>query len=132
MARRPTPIADALLRDRPIAKAIVEGLRNAAADPAAAITTTQVDAAAVEHVATAIETTPGVAVVPVKSGWFSKINWTQLGGVLLSGLEIALTNLPPATLLVMVGGNQLAAAILTFVLKTWFTRTVTPQSAAKP
>lgn len=75
-----------------------------------------------------------VVVVPVKSAWLSKINWTQavsgfamiLGFV--TGNAVSLTADQQGALIVVIG---LIGNIVTFVMKTWFTKSVTPSSAAK-
>ena len=73
-------------------------------------------------------------VVPVKSAWLSKINWTQAVAsvamvlTLVTGNAVALTGDQQSAIVVTIGviGN-----IVTFVMKTWFTKSVTPSSAAK-
>ncbi len=136
MARRPTPLIDAavdrLKANRPVVGAIVDGLRNAAADPQAAIQPAQVDAAAVEHVAAAIEAAPGVAVVETKSGWASKINWTQFASIAATLLAWVGLDLTAEQLVAVITGIQAVQSIGTIILKTWFTKTVTAASAGKP
>jgi hypothetical protein len=73
-------------------------------------------------------------VVPVKSAWLSKINWTQAVAsiamvlALVTGNSISLTADQQGAVVVVIGviGN-----IATFIFKTWFTKSVTPSSAAK-
>lgn len=76
--------------------------------------------------------TPGDTVrVPVTSAWASKINWTQ--GVTGAAVILAYfgINLDPATqaaiLAVIAGANVVG----TWVLRTWFTTSVTPAAIAK-
>ena len=72
--------------------------------------------------------------VSVKSAWLSKINWTQAvsGAAMiiayLSGGKMSLTPDQQAALVVSIGvlGN-----VATWVIKTWFTATVTPSSAVQ-
>lgn len=136
MARRKTPIIDGIVdrltEDRPIVGAIVDGLRNAAGDPAAAITPEQVDAPVVEHVVAAIDANPTVAVVPVQSGLWSKINWTAAAGPMASFLAWVGLDVTAEQLVAIFFGVQAIQSVLTVVWKTWFTKTVTPQSAARP
>jgi len=76
-------------------------------------------------------TTVPAAVVPVTSGWFSKINWTQAVQAIAAVLVIATggkISLDPQQQLAIVGGIVVVGNILTIVLKTYFTSTVTPQS----
>jgi hypothetical protein len=75
---------------------------------------------------------PTNVVVPIKSGWASKINWTQAAGIVASlaawlGLDIS-----PETMLAVFGGIQAAVGVVTVILRTWFTREVTAESVAKP
>lgn len=77
---------------------------------------------------------PGLAnsvMVPTKSAWLSKINWTQ--GVsslamvltLVSGGKLNLTADQQTAIIVTIG---VVGDIATWVIKTWFTPTVTPAS----
>jgi hypothetical protein len=74
---------------------------------------------------------PAFAVVPVKSAWLSKINWTQIVSIVAMVIAFATSNKfqidvnQQAAIVVVIGviGNG-----LTLVLKTWFTPTVTPAS----
>lgn len=79
--------------------------------------------------------TTTVAEVDVKSSWASKINWTQVVGVAASAL-VLLTggkiNIPVEVQAEIVVGIQAVQGIVTFVLKTWFTKTITEESAAAP
>lgn len=69
--------------------------------------------------------------VPTKSAWLSKINWTQ--GVssfamvltLFSGGTLNLTADQQTAIIVTIG---VVGDIATWVIKTWFTPTVTPAS----
>jgi hypothetical protein len=69
--------------------------------------------------------------VPTKSAWLSKINWTQ--GVssfamvltLVSGGTLNLTADQQTAMIVTIG---VVGDITTWVIKTWFTPTVTPAS----
>lgn len=76
-----------------------------------------------------------VAQVEVKSSWASKINWTQAVGfgasalVLLTGGKV---DIPPETQASIVLGIQAVQSVATWVLKTWFTKTITEASAAGP
>lgn len=74
------------------------------------------------------------AVVPVKSAWLSKINWTQVGALLLSGIVAInpddvlslIVNPDPATKAAIIFGIQSLQTGVTFALRTWFNRSVTP------
>lgn len=71
------------------------------------------------------------ATVEVKSAWFSKINWTQALALAASVLVIFGVNIPPEVQAEAVAGIQAAQAIVTWVIKTWFTASVTPASVGK-
>lgn len=75
--------------------------------------------------------TPPQVLVPVKSAWLSKINWTQLAGPIATGLAyIGLPGITQEQLLGVFAAIQTVQSIVTFVLKTWFSPTVTPASIA--
>jgi hypothetical protein len=71
------------------------------------------------------------AQVDVKSAWASKINWTQAIGIGASALVFATggkVNIPlevQGEIVLVIQGVQ---GIATWVIKTWFTATVTPAS----
>jgi hypothetical protein len=76
-----------------------------------------------------------VAQVDVKTAWASKINWTQAVGIAATILAVVSGNkyqVPVETQLSLVAGIQGIQAVVTFVMKTWFTKTITPASAAAP
>lgn len=70
--------------------------------------------------------------VEIKTAWLSKINWTQAvaGSAMilawLTGGHVGMTPDQQAAVITTIGviGN-----IVTWVVKTWFTPTVTPSSA---
>ena len=76
--------------------------------------------------------TDTTTLVETKPAFLSKINWTQTVAfvssmsVLLLGREI-----PPEQQLAIVAIINAVANIATVVMKTWFTTTLTPSSAAK-
>ena len=77
---------------------------------------------------------PNTVVVSVKSAWLSKINWTQAVGMAATALALASGNkyqLPMDTQVEIVAGIQGIQAAATWVIKTWFTPTVTPASAGQ-
>ena len=70
-------------------------------------------------------------VVDVKSAWFSKVNWTAALSALLTLLVafgLPLTEEQKAGVLSAVG---VIGPVIVMILKTYFTTTVTPASAAK-
>jgi hypothetical protein len=70
--------------------------------------------------------------VKTKSAWLSKINWTQAIGIAASALVFATggkVDIPLELQAQVVLGIQAVQAVATWVLKTWFTPTVTPASA---
>lgn len=69
--------------------------------------------------------------IDVKSAWLSKINWTQAIGVLASILVVFGINLDTQTQVAIVAGIQGVVAFVTWVMRTFFTTSLTPSSAAK-
>lgn len=85
--------------------------------------------------ATKAPVTTTVAQVEVQSAWTSKINWTQAIGIAASVIAVVSGNkyqIPVETQLALVSGIQGLQAVASWVLKTWFTKTITPASAAAP
>jgi len=76
-----------------------------------------------------------VAQVEVQSSWASKINWTQaVSGVAMlltfvTGGKVGMTIEQQATAVTAIG---VATNVVTWIMKTWFTKTITPASAAAP
>lgn len=68
------------------------------------------------------------AIVPVKSAWASKINWTQFAGPLASVAVIFGLNITGDQIVAVVVGFQALQSVLTWVLRTWFTKDVTAAS----
>lgn len=76
-----------------------------------------------------------VSVVQVKSAWVSKVNWAQVIGISASALVFftgGKVNMPPEVQGEVVLGIQAVQAVATWVIKTWFTTTVTPGSLPTP
>jgi hypothetical protein len=79
----------------------------------------------------AVRVNQAVAQVPIKSAWYSKINWfSVLTGVVGVGTW-ATGLLPPAQAAVVGAVTQTIQTVGTVVLKTWFTDTVTPSSVKR-
>lgn len=72
-----------------------------------------------------------VAEVDVKSAWYSKINWTQMVGPAVSVAAFFGLNLSADDMAKVIIGVQAVQSIVTVIMKTFFTTTVTPSSAAK-
>lgn len=69
--------------------------------------------------------------VTVQSAWMSKINWGQALGMLASVLVLVSggkINLDLATQAEIIAAIQGAVALYTWVMRTFFTTTVTPSS----
>lgn len=94
------------------------------------IETKDVPAAATEVLA-AIKADPKVAVVQTKSAWLSKINWTQAAGLIATVGAIVGLPLTSGQILAVVTGIQTVVAIGTWIMKTFFSSTVTPASVGK-
>ncbi len=67
----------------------------------------------------------------IKSAWLSKINWTQLVGFLAVMLAAFGVDLDSDTQIAIVAAIAGATQIATWIIKTWFTATVTPGSVRK-
>jgi len=76
-----------------------------------------------------------VAQVDVQSAWLSKINWTQAVGIGASIITVVSGNkysVPVETQLAIVATIQGAQGVVSWVLKTFFTKTITPSVANAP
>lgn len=74
---------------------------------------------------------PETARVEVKSAWLSKINWTQavaLVATVATLLSAGKYDIPPEQQASIVVAIQAVQSVATWVLKTWFTPSVTPAS----
>lgn len=73
-----------------------------------------------------------VAQVDVQSAWLSKINWGEAIKVICAIAAVKGIDVPPDVqrdmLLAIVGGGS----VYTWIVKTWFTKTITPASAKGP
>jgi hypothetical protein len=74
------------------------------------------------------------ATVQVQSAWASKVNWTQAIGLVATLLALATGNaveIPGEQQAAMVAVIQGVTGIATWIIRTWFTRSVTPASLPK-
>lgn len=74
---------------------------------------------------------PSVVLVPIKTAWASKVNWTQAIGMASSIAVVAgcaKCEVPPETIAALVVAIQGAAAVATWVFRTWFNGSVSPAS----
>lgn len=69
--------------------------------------------------------------VEVKSPWVSKINWTQMLAMAASLATVFGWTVPPDLVPAAVTAITAVQAVATVVMRTWFTKTVTPEAAAK-
>jgi hypothetical protein len=76
--------------------------------------------------------TTEVAQVEVQSAWASKINWGEVVKVGAAFLAVKGINIPPDVQNDILLSIISLGGIYTFVMKTWFTKTITPASAAGP
>jgi hypothetical protein len=67
--------------------------------------------------------------VPIISSWSSKVNWTQAGAAATALIVAFGVNLPDVAKDNVLVGITVAQAALTWVLRTWFTTSVTAASA---
>lgn len=73
------------------------------------------------------------ASVPVKSAWASKVNWAQGVSALATCATalIAAANLPAEQAAALTAAVAGVGQLATIIIKTFFTTTITPSSAAK-
>lgn len=71
---------------------------------------------------------PKTVRVDYKSAFMSKINWTQLVAMLAMLLTYFGIDLDAQTQEAVLAGIIAITTVLTWVMKTWFTTTVTPSS----
>lgn len=75
--------------------------------------------------------TPDAVTVPVKSAWFSKINWLQAAGAATAVVTAFQLDIPmqykPHALVAM----NVAQGVLTWIARTWFNGTIAPASIEK-
>jgi len=74
------------------------------------------------------EIPPTGAVVPVKSAWWSKVNWLQVGGSILTLLTTNAFGFDPATQVKVLAIVNIIQSVATIVLKTWFSPAVIANS----
>jgi len=68
--------------------------------------------------------------VPVESAWFSKINWTQASAAATALIVAFGVSIPPEKATAILAGLNVAQGTLTWIMRTWFTDSVTPGSVA--
>lgn len=69
--------------------------------------------------------------VPVKSAWFSSINWTQAVGVIASVVAVFGIEMDANTQVAVVATINGLMAVVTWALKTFSKPSATPSQAAK-
>ena len=69
--------------------------------------------------------------VDVRSAWLSKINWTQAVSFAAMLLTLFGITLPPEVQAQILAGIVAANGVVTWVLRTFFTHTVTPAMVGK-
>jgi hypothetical protein len=67
----------------------------------------------------------------LKSAWLSKINWTQMVGFIAVMLAAFGVDLDPDTQVAIVAAIAAVTQIVTWIIKTWFTTSITPASVRK-
>lgn len=68
--------------------------------------------------------------VDVKPARLSKINWTQIVALVVMVLSLFGIEMDDKTRADLLAGLIGVQSVVTFVLRTWFTKEVTPQSVA--
>ncbi len=74
------------------------------------------------------EATSETARVPIKSAWLSKVNWTQAVALLAAWLGAKGINVDAETQVQIVLSVQAIQSVATWILRTWFNKSVTPAS----
>ena len=78
----------------------------------------------------------GMVAVPVKSGWASKINWTQVAGPGASTIAVLLgffgLDLKPDAIIGLIMAIQTIQSIVTWIIRQWFPSSVTAASMVPP
>jgi len=123
-------LVGAALHANPVASMIGTIVADTLARPDVPLAKEQVGAVAAKVVdaVAAQATAGGLTVVPVKSGWASKINWVQLAGPACSLLAAFGLNLAPDQLVGFVVAVQSVQSVVTWILRTWFTHAITQSS----
>lgn len=68
------------------------------------------------------------ALVPVRSSWASKINWTAIGGAVMTLVTTNALGLEPQTQVKVLAATQLVQSVATVIFRTWFNNSVSPAS----
>ena len=66
--------------------------------------------------------------VETKSAWASKINWTQAVALVATALALWGIDMDTQTQVAVVGVIQGTQSIATWIMRTWYTRSITPSS----
>lgn len=76
---------------------------------------------------------PTAATVDVKSAWASKVNWAQgvAAAATFATALIAAANLPAAQAAELTAAVAGIGQLATIIIRTFFTTSITPSSAAK-
>ncbi len=74
---------------------------------------------------------PPTIPVPVVSAWYSKINWAQVMSVGVMLATMAGVVVPAGLQETVLAAIIAVQAVVTIVLKTYFTTSITPSSAVK-
>lgn len=83
---------------------------------------------------TDVPAVPATVAVATQSAFLSKINWTQAVGITATVLALITANkvqIPAEQQVAIVTVIQGIQGVATWIIKTWFTKTVTPASVAQ-
>jgi hypothetical protein len=70
-------------------------------------------------------------VVEAKSAWISKINWTQAISMVAMVATYFGINMPADVQAAILAAIVAVSTVVTWILRTWFSPTVTPASVGK-
>lgn len=71
------------------------------------------------------------ASIPIQTAWLSKINWTQAVAFLAVMFTMFGIDLDAETQAQIVAAIAAISQVLTWIMRTWFTATITPASAGQ-
>lgn len=86
---------------------------------------------AAKEVINAVQDSPDIAIVPVKSAWTSKLNWKSGLALIAAASAIFGIDVTPAQQVAILGGIVAVSEIAGVIIKTFFSNSVTAASAGK-
>jgi hypothetical protein len=113
---------------RGVVSSVADGVAKEVIADALSSNSVQHPAAAATVATQAIAESPNLAIVPVKSAWFSKVNWVAGGLLIVNMFSFFGHPLPDDYADIVTKIFADFSPLLIIVLRTWFTRKVTDAS----